>query len=39
MTTVHETQLVDGEVVKDDIVQVKSDVDESAPVTVGAEGE
>lgn len=39
LTTVHETQLVDGEVVKDDIVQVKSDVDESAPVTVGAEGE
>ncbi|KAL5971333.1 hypothetical protein TSMEX_000934 [Taenia solium] len=37
LTTVHETQLVDGEVVKDDIVQVKSDVDESAPVTVGAE--
>ncbi|VDM16152.1 unnamed protein product [Hydatigera taeniaeformis] len=37
LTTVHETQLVDGEVVKDDIVQVKSDVDESVPVAVGTE--
>ncbi|KAH9277778.1 Lethal(2) giant larvae -like protein 1 [Echinococcus granulosus] len=35
LTTVRETQLVDGEIVKDDIVQVKSDVDESAPATVG----
>ncbi|VDO08684.1 unnamed protein product [Rodentolepis nana] len=30
MTTVHETERIDGEVVKDDIVQVKSDVDDSS---------
>lgn len=31
LTTVHETERVDGEIVKDDIVQVKSDVDEGTP--------
>lgn len=39
MTTVHETERVDGEVIKDDIVQVKSDVEDSSaakPSTQGA---
>lgn len=32
MTTVHETERIDGEVVKDDIVQVKSDAEDSSAI-------
>ncbi|KAM3172572.1 hypothetical protein ACTXT7_014252 [Hymenolepis weldensis] len=32
MTTVHETERIDGEIVKDDIVQVKSDAEDSSAI-------
>ncbi|KAM7540321.1 hypothetical protein Aperf_G00000045876 [Anoplocephala perfoliata] len=38
LTTVLETERVDGEVVKDDIVQVKSDVEDSSALKTDAEG-
>ncbi|VDL59502.1 unnamed protein product [Hymenolepis diminuta] len=37
MTTVHETERIDGEVVKDDIVQVKSDAEDNSAIKPEAE--